>query len=127
MTLQQLTYLVTVAECGNITDAAERLFLSQPSLSAAIHNLEKEMGVTAFVRSNKGVTVTQEGEELLSFARMLLEQADIMQEHFGVGKKRGPSSASVSALFVRGERIRRGCQGVQRGPVRFYPAGNTDR
>ena len=54
MTLQQLTYLVTVAECGNITDAAERLFLSQPSLSAAIHNLEKEMGVTAFVRSNKG-------------------------------------------------------------------------
>ena len=79
MTLQQLTYLVTVAECGNITDAAERLFLSQPSLSAAIHNLEKEMGVTAFVRSNKGVTVTQEGEELLSFARMLLEQADIMQ------------------------------------------------
>ena len=90
MTLQQLTYLVTVAEFGNITDAAERLFLSQPSLSAAIHNLEKEMGVTAFVRSNKGVTVTQEGEELLSFARMLLEQADIMQEHFGVGKKRVP-------------------------------------
>lgn len=88
MTLQQLTYLVTVAECGNITDAAERLFISQPSLSAAIHNLEKEMGVTAFVRSNKGVTVTREGEELLSFARMLLEQADMMQEHFGAGKKR---------------------------------------
>lgn len=90
MTLQQLTYLVTVAECGNITDAAERLFISQPSLSAAIHNLEKEMGVTAFVRSNKGVTVTREGEELLSFARMLLEQADMMQEHFGAGKKRMP-------------------------------------
>ena len=90
MTLQQLTYLVTVAECGNITDAAERLFLSQPSLSTAIHNLEKEMGVTAFVRSNKGVTVTREGEELLSFARMLLEQADIMQEHFGAGKRRVP-------------------------------------
>ena len=45
MTLQQLTYLVTVAECGNITDAAERLFLSQPSLSAAIHNLEKELSL----------------------------------------------------------------------------------
>ena len=128
MTLQQLTYLVTVAECGNITDAAERLFLSQPSLSAAIHNLEKEMGVTAFVRSNKGVTVTQEGEELLSFARMLLEQADIMQEHFGVGEKaRAQVLRVMSALFVRGERIRRGCQGVRRGPVRFYPAGNTDR
>ena len=90
MTLQQLAYLVAVAECGSITDAAERLFISQPSLSAAIHNLEKEMGVTAFVRSNKGVAVTREGEELLSFARMLLEQADIMQEHFGAGRRRDP-------------------------------------
>lgn len=90
MTLQQLTYLVTVAECGNITEAAERLFISQPSLSAAIHNLEKEMGVTAFLRSNKGVTVTREGEELLSFARMLLEQADIMKDHFTAGEKRTP-------------------------------------
>ena len=79
-----------MAECGSITDAAERLFISQPSLSAAIHNLEKEMGVTAFVRSNKGVAVTREGEELLSFARMLLEQADIMQEHFGAGRRRDP-------------------------------------
>ena len=90
MTLQQLTYLVTVADCGNITEAAEKLFISQPSLSAAIHNLEKEMGVTAFTRSNKGVTVTREGEELLSFARMLLEQADNMKEHFGNGERRTP-------------------------------------
>ena len=86
MTLQQLTYLVTVADCGNITEAAEKLFISQPSLSAAIPNLEKAMGVTAFTRSNKGVTVTREGEELLSFARMLLEQADNMKEHFGNGE-----------------------------------------
>lgn len=90
MTLQQLTYLVTVADCGNITEAANKLFISQPSLSAAIHNLEKEMGVTAFVRSNKGVVVTREGEELLSFARMLLEQADNMKEHFGKGERRTP-------------------------------------
>lgn len=90
MTLQQLTYLVKVAECGNITDAAEQLYISQPSLSTAIRNLEKEMGVTAFNRTKKGVTVTRDGEELLSFARMLLEQADIMQEHFGVAEKRDP-------------------------------------
>ena len=90
MTLQQLTYLVMVADCGNITEAAEKLFISQPSLSAAIHNLEAEMGVTAFARSNKGVTVTREGEELLSFARMLLEQADNMKEHFGKGERRAP-------------------------------------
>lgn len=90
MTLQQLTYLVTVAECGNITEAAEKLFISQPSLSAAIHNLEMEMGVTAFIRSNKGVVLTREGEELLSFARMLLEQADHMREHFGNGERKSP-------------------------------------
>ncbi|WP_044916900.1 LysR family transcriptional regulator [Butyrivibrio sp. WCE2006] len=90
MTLQQLTYLVTVADCGNITEAAEKLFISQPSLSHAIHNLEKEMGVKAFVRSNKGVTVTREGEELLSYARMLLEQADNMREYFGSGERRTP-------------------------------------
>ena len=90
MTLQQLVYLVTVADCGNITEAAEKLFISQPSLSAAIHNLEKEMGVTAFSRSNKGVVVTREGEELLSYARMLLEQADNMKEHFGSGDRRAP-------------------------------------
>ena len=90
MTLQQLSYLIKVAECGNITEAAEQLYISQPSLSTAISNLEKEMGVTAFIRTKKGVIVTHEGEELLSFARMLLEQADIMKEHFGVVNKREP-------------------------------------
>lgn len=90
MTLQQLNYLVTVADCGNITEAADKLFISQPSLSAAIHNLEKEMGVTAFIRSNKGVVVTREGEELLSYARMLLEQSDNMREHFVSGSRRAP-------------------------------------
>lgn len=90
MTLQQLKYLVTVAECKNITEAAEKLFISQPSLSAAIHNLEEEMGVTAFVRSNKGVSVTREGEELLSFARNLLEQAEIMKDRFCNDKSRTP-------------------------------------
>ena len=90
MTLQQLNYLIRVAECGNITEAAEQLYISQPSLSTAIANLEKEMGVTAFVRTRKGVTVTREGEELLSYARMLLEQAEIMKEHFGSGEKREP-------------------------------------
>lgn len=90
MTLQQLKYLVTVAECKNISEAAEKLYISQPSLSAAIHNLEEEMGVTAFTRSNKGVSVTREGEELLSLARNLLEQADIMKERFCKNTKREP-------------------------------------
>lgn len=90
MTLQQLLYFVTTVDCGNITAAAEKLYISQPSLSNAIHNLEKEMGIVAFSRSNKGVVLTHEGEELLSFSRSLLEQADIMKEHFGTGEKRSP-------------------------------------
>lgn len=90
MTLQQLTYLVAVADCGNMTEAAEKLFISQPSLSASIHNLEKELGVTAFIRSNKGVVATRDGEEMLSFARMLLEQADNMKDHFGNGAHANP-------------------------------------
>ena len=90
MTLQQLKYLVTVAEYKNITLAAEKLYISQPSLSSSIHSLEKEMNVTAFVRSNKGMTVTKEGEELLSYARNLLEQADIMRDKFCTDTNRKP-------------------------------------
>ena len=76
MTLQQLNYLVTVAECGNVTEAAEKLYLSQPSLSAAIRHLEEEMGVKAFVRTNKGVTVTREGEEQWAKLRLVKEIAE---------------------------------------------------
>ena len=61
MTLQQLRYIVTVAETGNITEAAKRLFISQPSLTNAIHELEKEMQITIFNRTNKGVTVPMKG------------------------------------------------------------------
>lgn len=82
MTLQQLKYIVTVAECGNITEAAEKLFIAQPSLTSAIHNIEEEMGITAFIRSNKGVELTRDGETLLSYARQILEQTDVMMEHF---------------------------------------------
>ena len=82
MTLQQLRYLVMVAECGSITEAAERLFIAQPSLTAAIHSIEEEMNVTAFIRSNKGVELTREGEVLLSYARQILQQTNLMEEHF---------------------------------------------
>ena len=56
MTLQQLRYVIMVAETGTITEAASRLFISQPSLTNAIHELEKEMNITIFIRTNKGIT-----------------------------------------------------------------------
>ncbi len=82
MTLQQLKYAVAVADTRNITEASRRVFVSQPSLTAAIRELESEMGITIFSRSNKGVTVTNEGDEFLSYARQVLEQATLLEDRF---------------------------------------------
>ena len=82
MTLKQLRYVAEVAETGNITEAAKRLFISQPSLTSAIRELEEEMQVTIFHRTNKGVTISREGEEFLSYARQVLEQSNLLTEKF---------------------------------------------
>ena len=75
MTLQQLKYVTTIANIVSISEAAKRLFVSQPSLTKAIKELEKEMGITIFDRTNKGITVSKEGERFLGYARQVLEQA----------------------------------------------------
>lgn len=80
MTLQQLRYIAMVAEIGNITEAARKLYISQPSLTAAIKELEKEMQVTLFHRTNKGVVVTNEGDLFLAYARQVLEQTNLLEE-----------------------------------------------
>lgn len=82
MTLQQLKYAVTVADTKNITEASHKVFISQPSLTAAIHELESEMGITIFSRTNKGVSITNEGDEFLAYARQVLDQAALLEEHF---------------------------------------------
>lgn len=82
MTLQQLRYIVTVAEEGTFSKAAKTLFLSQPSLTKSIKELEKEMGITIFDRTNKGVMVSKEGEIFLGYARQVLEQATLLEEKY---------------------------------------------
>ena len=72
MTLQQLKYVITVAETGTITEAANQLFISQPSLTNAIHELEKEMNIVIFNRTNKGISLSKEGEGFLGYARQVL-------------------------------------------------------
>ena len=74
MTLQQLRYITTVADTGTITEAAKKLYISQPSLTNAIHELEKEMGITIFNRTNKGIFISREGEEFLGYARQVLQK-----------------------------------------------------
>ncbi|MDU2210210.1 MAG: LysR family transcriptional regulator [Eubacterium sp.] len=85
MTLQQLKYVITVANTGTITEAANRLFISQPSLTSAIHELEKEMNITIFNRTNKGISISKEGEDFLGYARQVLEQAAILEDKYKGG------------------------------------------
>ena len=90
MTLQQLKYVITVAETGTITEAAKKLYISQPSLTNAIHDLEKEMNVEIFQRTNKGIDISPEGEDFLGYARQVLEQAAILEDKYknGAGGKK---------------------------------------
>ena len=79
-----------VAETGTITEAAGKLYISQPSLTNAIHELEKEMNLVIFNRTNRGISLSKEGEEFLGYARQVLEQASILEDKYkgkGGGKK----------------------------------------
>ena len=82
MTLTQLRYAVEVADAGSITAAAKRLFISQPSLSKAVGELEEQMGIAIFDRSARGVTLTEEGSRFLSYARQVVEQADLLESRY---------------------------------------------
>lgn len=84
MTLQQLKYIVTVAETGTFSEAAKLLFLSQPSLTKSIKELEKEMSITIFDRTNRGVSVSKEGEIFLGYARQVLDQAALLEEKYKI-------------------------------------------
>ncbi len=82
MTLQQLRYLIAIAEYGSINAAAQNLYASQSNLSTAIKELEQELGITVFTRSNRGVTLTNDGTELLGYARQVIEQADMLETRY---------------------------------------------
>ena len=82
MTLQQLRYVTTVAKMGSMNEAAKQLFVSQPSLSGAIKELEKELNITIFFRNTKGVVLTPEGQEFLGYARQVLNQVDLLEEKY---------------------------------------------
>ena len=82
MTLQQLKYVIEVADKGSITEAAKALFIAQPSLSAAIRDLEEETATTIFVRRSRGVLITPEGAEFLGYARQVVQQAALIEEKY---------------------------------------------
>lgn len=82
MTLQHLRYIIAVAEIGSITEAAKRLFISQPSLSNAIHEVEREIQFPIFMRTRKGITVTAEGLEFIGYARQVVQQMNVLQDRY---------------------------------------------
>lgn len=100
MTLTQLNYIITIAETKSMNKAAEQLYVSQPSLTSAIKELEKELGITLFYRSGKGATLTNDGAEFLLYAKQIYGQYESVMEKYGKGgsykKKFGVSTQHYS-------------------------------
>ena len=103
MTLTQLNYFITIAEVKSINKAAEQLYVSQPSLTSAVRELEKELGITLFYRSGRGVTLTNDGSEFLLYARQLIGQYEAILEKYGkngsLRKKFGVSTQHMAKEF----------------------------
>lgn len=82
MTILKLRYFMEVVKCGSISEAAKSLFITQPSLSTAIKELEDELGFGLFIRTNKGVVLSNDGTEFMGYASQILEQVDLMEERY---------------------------------------------
>ncbi len=100
MTIQQLIYVITISEAGSLNKAAETLYISQPSLTSSMQELEKELGITIFNRSGRGVSLTNDGLEFMQYARHVVQQYDRLMEKYGNGeavkKKFGVSTQHYS-------------------------------
>ena len=100
MTLQQLHYAITISETGSLNKAAEVLYVAQPSLTGAMQELEKELGIVIFHRSGRGVTLTNDGAEFIAYARQVYHQYELLQEKYGkngvLKKKFGVSTQHYS-------------------------------
>jgi len=100
MTLQQLKYILAISETGSMNKAAEQLYVSQPSLTSSVQELEKETGIKIFNRSGRGVTLTNDGAEFLQYARQVCGQFDILAEKYilkgNIKKKFGVSTQHYS-------------------------------
>ena len=88
MTLIQLRYLIAIAETGSLNKAAEQLYVSQPSLTSAVKELEKELGITLLHRSGRGVSLTNDGAEFLLYAKQIYGQYETVLEKYGKGDAR---------------------------------------
>lgn len=95
MTITQLKYVITIAESSSMNKAAEKLFISQPSLSASIKELESEIGIELFRRTNRGITMTPEGKEFIGYAKQTVQQYELIEAKY-INKKELKKKFSVS-------------------------------
>lgn len=100
MTFQQLAYVIEVSRCGSINKAAHNLFLSQSGISTAIRDLEDELGIHLFLRSNRGIEFTPEGEEFLGYAISLLQQKQRIESLYS-GARSAPAPIRFSVSTQR--------------------------
>ena len=100
MTLQQLKYADAVATCGSLSEAARRVFVTQPTLTEAIRTLEEELRIAIFTRSTRGVALTHEGEEFLASARQILDDAALIQQKYTGKAVRRPQFAVSCQHFA---------------------------
>ena len=95
MNINQLKYVLEVAASSSMREASTKLYVSQPALSASIHDLEEELGILIFERNNKGISLTDEGRELLSYAKKAVQQYEILEDRY-LARESGKESFSVS-------------------------------
>ena len=111
MTLQNIKYIIAVADCRSLSAAAKELFISQSTLSAAVKEMESELGVKLFLRNNRGVSLTADGTDFLRYAREIAERADSLEQRyqhrryaptrFAVSTQRLPFSVRAFSRFIR--------------------------
>ncbi len=82
MTIAQIKYVLEVAGSSSIREAAGNLYISQPALSASIKELEEELGILIFERNNKGIALTDEGREFVTYAKKAISQYEILEDRY---------------------------------------------
>ena len=82
MTILQLKYVIAIAGSTSMREAASKLFVSQPALSATIHELEEELGIKIFDRNNKGISLSEQGNEFLTYAKQAVSQYELIEDRY---------------------------------------------
>ena len=95
MNINQLRYALVVAASGSMREAATKLYVSQPALSTSIRELEEELGILIFERNNKGISITAEGNEFLTYAKKAVSQYELLEDKY-LGSSRNTEAFSVS-------------------------------